>query len=107
MMFGIWGWRQRECWGSASRNRPQIGVRITQGNDEICLVSNQGAAIIFSEDDVRHMGLAAAGVLGIRLEDPASRVVMMEVAKDEGELLLVARGGLAKRTPLSEFPRQR
>ncbi|OGO68334.1 MAG: hypothetical protein A2Z37_10110 [Chloroflexi bacterium RBG_19FT_COMBO_62_14] len=82
-------------------------VRITQGNDEICLVSNQGAAIIFSEDDVRHMGLAAAGVLGIRLEDPASRVVMMEVAKAEGELLLVARGGLAKRTPLSEFPRQR
>jgi DNA gyrase subunit A len=82
-------------------------VRTTQASDEICLVSNYGSAIIFNEDDVRPMGLAAAGVLGIRLDEPTARVVAMDLTRRGSELLLVTRDGLAKRTPLSQFPRQR
>jgi DNA gyrase subunit A len=82
-------------------------VRLTQGDDEICLVSNTGSAIIFSEDDVRPMGLSAAGVLGIRLDEPSARVVAMDITRRGAELLLVTRDGLAKRTPLAQFPRQR
>ena len=82
-------------------------VRVTGGDDEICLVSNYGSAIIFSEADIRPMGLGAAGVIGIRLDEPSARVVAMDVARSGPELLLVTRDGLAKRTPLSQFPRQR
>jgi DNA gyrase subunit A len=82
-------------------------VRLTQGDDEICLVTNYGSAIVFSEKDVRPMGLAAAGVLGIRLDEPSARVVAMDVTRRGPELLLVTRDGLAKRTPLDQFPRQR
>ncbi len=86
----------------------QLGwVRLTQGDDEICLVSNYGSAIIFSEEDVRPMGLGAAGVLGIRLDEPSARVVAMDVTRRGPELLLITRDGLAKRTPLAQFPRQR
>jgi DNA gyrase subunit A len=82
-------------------------IRLTQGDDEICLISNYGSAIIFSEEDVRPMGLGAAGVLGIRLDEPSARVVSMDVTRRGPELLLVTRDGLAKRTPLAQFPRQR
>ena len=81
-------------------------VRLTGGKDDLLLVSSAGMAIRFSEDDVRPMGLAAAGVMGMRLEEEAARVVSMEVPRSSGELLVVTERGLAKRTPLSQFPRQ-
>jgi DNA gyrase subunit A len=82
-------------------------VSLTQGDDEICLVSNHGSAIIFNEDDVRPMGLSAAGVLGIRMDEPSARVVAMDLTRRGSELMLLSRDGLGKRTALSQFPRQR
>jgi DNA gyrase subunit A len=80
-------------------------VRLTHGEDEVILVSEQGQALRISEGDVRAMGRAAAGVAGIKL-GKGDKVASMEVVQPEGELLVVTKGGYGKRTPLSEYPRK-
>ncbi|WP_088188657.1 DNA gyrase subunit A [Desulfosporosinus sp. FKA] len=79
-----------------------IGVKLTQGLDDILLATRQGIAIRFPEDEVRYMGRTARGVKGIKLED-TDEVVGMEVIGDEGELLTMSENGFAKRTDLKEF----
>ena len=69
------------------------------------LVIASGMAIRFKEDDVRPMGLVAAGVNGIKLEDK-DEVVGMEVLPAEGEIFLLASDGKAKRVDEKEFPKQ-
>jgi len=79
-----------------------IGVKITQGLDDILLATKNGIAIRFAESDVRYMGRTARGVKGIRLE-ANDEVVGMDVIGDEGELLSMSVNGFAKRTNLKEF----
>ncbi|GAB6153449.1 DNA gyrase subunit A [Desulfosporosinus burensis] len=79
-----------------------IGVKLTQGLDDILLATKNGIAIRFPESDVRYMGRTARGVKGIRLEENDS-VVGMDVIGDEGELLTMSENGFAKRTNLKEF----
>jgi DNA gyrase subunit A len=81
-------------------------VQLTQGADDICMITNQGMAIRFSEADVRPMGFAAAGVYGIRLDEEGSRVVGMGLATRHKEVLLISSTGWAKRTALNKFPKQ-
>ena len=78
-------------------------VRLTHGNDDIILVTEQGQALRFSEQDVRSMGRAASGVNGIRLRK-GDYVTSMEVVESGGELLVVTSKGYGKRTPLDEYP---
>jgi DNA gyrase subunit A len=78
-------------------------ARLTRGSDEIILVTEQGQALRFTEEEVRPMGRSAGGVAGIRLED-GDRVASMEVVEPEGDLVLVTDQGYGKRTPLSEYP---
>ncbi|HSB90465.1 MAG TPA: DNA topoisomerase (ATP-hydrolyzing) [Anaerolineales bacterium] len=80
-------------------------VRWSPGKDNLVLVSSGGLAIRFSEEEVRPVGLQAAGVLGMRLESK-ERLVGADLEKQGGEVLLVAANGLAKRTPVKEFPVQ-
>ncbi|KJR47647.1 DNA gyrase subunit A [Desulfosporosinus sp. I2] len=79
-----------------------IGVKLTQGLDDILLATKNGIAIRFPESDVRYMGRTARGVKGIKLEENDS-VVGMDVIGDEGELLTMSENGFAKRTNLKEF----
>ncbi|HZK83970.1 MAG TPA: DNA gyrase subunit A [Desulfosporosinus sp.] len=79
-----------------------IGVKLTQGLDDILLATRNGIAIRFAESDVRYMGRTARGVKGIRLEG-SDEVVGMDVIGDEGELLTMSVKGFAKRTNLKEF----
>ena len=79
-----------------------IGVKLTQGLDDILLATKNGLAIRFPESDVRYMGRTARGVKGIRLE-ANDEVVGMDVIGDEGELLTMSVNGFAKRTNLKEF----
>ncbi len=81
-------------------------VQLTQGEDDICMVTSQGMAISFSEADVRPMGLAATGVYGIRLDEEDARVVGMGLATRYKDVLLISSTGWAKRTALNKFPRQ-
>ncbi|MCL4561453.1 MAG: DNA gyrase subunit A [Chloroflexi bacterium] len=78
-------------------------VRLTNGKDEVILVTQQGQALRYSEDKVRPMGRTAAGVNGIRFKKD-DRLAGMEVVEEGGELLLVTANGFGKRTPLKEYP---
>ncbi|HNT23930.1 MAG TPA: DNA gyrase subunit A [Anaerolineales bacterium] len=80
-------------------------VRLTSGKDEVLLVTADGMAIRFSEEDVRPMGLVAAGVGGIKL-GARDEIVGMELIPKRGEVLLVASDGKAKRVPAEQFPQQ-
>jgi DNA gyrase subunit A len=78
-------------------------ARLTNGEDEIILVTEQGQALRFSEAAVRSMGRAASGVIGIGLAQ-SDHVASMEVVEEDGELLVVTTAGYGKCTPLSEYP---
>jgi DNA gyrase subunit A len=72
---------------------------------EILLVTAQGMAIRFKEDDVRPMGLVAAGVNGMKLDDK-DEVVGVEILPTEGEIFLLTNEGKAKRVDEKDFPTQ-
>ena len=81
-----------------------IGVAITDGAREIILVSSDGKAIRFHEEEVRPMGRDAAGVRGIRLGEGEELIALIVVA--DGAVLTASAAGYGKRTPVEEFPRQ-
>ena len=81
-------------------------VALTGGKKkDILLVTMLGMAIRFSEEDVRPMGLMAAGVNGIKLDDK-DELVGMEILPTDGEVFLLASDGKAKRIEQKEFPSQ-
>lgn len=78
-------------------------ARITSGNDDIILVTAQGKAVRFNENEVRAMGRQAAGVSGVRLSKN-DQLAGMEVVQPNADLLVVTERGFGKRTALSEYP---
>jgi DNA gyrase subunit A len=70
------------------------------------MVSRDGMSIRFSEEDVRPMGRAAAGVRGMRLKNDDDGVVSCDVAREGEVMLFVSSSGHGKRTALDEFNRQ-
>ena len=82
-----------------------IGASVTNGANDIVLVSNGGKAVWFDESAVRSMGRNARGVRGMKLPEK-QQVLSLLVAKSESESVLVAtENGYGKRTQLSEFRR--
>ncbi|MEO5969859.1 MAG: DNA gyrase subunit A [Bdellovibrionia bacterium] len=84
-----------------------VGARVTQGNNDIFLSTKDGMSIRFKEQDVRPMGRAARGVIGMNLIDD-DRVVAMEVLDpSEGsgkvEILTISENGYGKRTPVGDY----
>jgi len=77
----------------------------TQGGQDLVLVTAQGKAIRFSEEDVRPMGRGAGGVNAIRLAEE-DMVAAADIARPESELVVVTRDGYGKRTPISEYAAQ-
>ncbi len=83
-----------------------LSVSLTDNKKkEILLVTAQGMAIRFKEDDVRPMGLVAAGVNGMKLDDK-DEVIGAEILPSNGEILLLTNDGKAKRVEEKEFPTQ-
>lgn len=80
-------------------------LQITNGQNEMLLVSQSGMAIRFSEEEVRPMGLVAAGVMGIKLAQ-GDLLAGMEILPKPGEILLVTSYGKAKRLTSNQFPVQ-
>jgi DNA gyrase subunit A len=80
-----------------------IDVLLTNGKDEIILVSRNGQAIRFKEALVRPMGRATAGVIGMRLGQ-GDEVIAIGPASAGEELISVTQQGYGKRTPLKEYP---
>jgi DNA gyrase subunit A len=80
-----------------------VGVRLSDGNDDLLMVSRSGQAIRFHEKDVRAMGRPASGVQGMRLRS-GDEVIAVDIAKDDTELLVVTENGYGKRTRLADYP---
>ena len=80
-----------------------IGVRLTDGGDDVLMVSRNGQAVRFSEGDVRPMGRVASGVAGMRLRK-GDEVIAVEIARDDQDLLVVTENGFGKRTRMEEYP---
>ena len=82
-----------------------IDVRLTDGQDNVVLVTEKGLCITFDEKDVRPVGRSAQGVLGIRLDED-DNVIGMEsiVSNNKGvTLLAITENGFGKRTELDEY----
>jgi DNA gyrase subunit A len=82
-----------------------VRVIETSGSDDIFMVSRKGLTIRFSENEVRPMGRAAAGVRGMRLR-AGDELVSVDVARDDTAILLLTESGYGKRTQLDRFNRQ-
>jgi DNA gyrase subunit A len=80
-----------------------IGVRLTDGEDDVLMVSRNGQAVRFREKDVRAMGRDATGVAGMKLRK-GDEVIAVEIAHDEQDLLVVTENGFGKRTRVQEYP---
>jgi DNA gyrase subunit A len=83
-----------------------VAVRRTSGEDDILMVSRSGQAARFHESQVRPMGRATGGIKGMNVSRPGNRVIAMDVARDDQELLVVTENGYGKRTALSDYPRK-
>jgi DNA gyrase subunit A len=80
-----------------------VGVRLTDGDDDVLLVSRNGSAVRFSERDVRSMGRDTTGVAGMKLRS-GDEVISVEIARDDQDLLVVTENGFGKRTRIAEYP---
>ncbi|NLA80814.1 MAG: hypothetical protein GX853_08760 [Chloroflexi bacterium] len=82
-----------------------LTVLLTKGGQDILITTATGMSIRFNEEDVRSMGLVAAGVNAIKLKDN-DYVVGASVIEDKDEVAFITRLGLAKRVVADEFPTQ-
>ena len=81
-----------------------IDVRLTDGEDNVVLVTKQGLCITFSERDVRPIGRVSQGVIGIRLDEEDSVIGMESIIQgSKSTLLAITENGFGKRTELDEY----
>ena len=83
-----------------------VAVRRTSGDDDILVVSRSGQAARFHESQIRPMGRDTSGMKGMNVSRPGNRVLAMDVASDDQELLVLTENGYGKRTALSDYPRK-
>ena len=82
-----------------------IGASITDGRHDVMLFSDGGKAVRFDENDVRPMGRAARGVIGMKLAK-GKKLISLLVAEDENDFVLTAtENGFGKRTSITEYTR--
>jgi DNA gyrase subunit A len=82
-----------------------IGVRVTNGEQDIFLTTRRGKSIRFNESELRGMGRVSSGNIGVRMEG-ADEVVGMESLQDGATILTVTENGYGKRTRTEEYRRQ-
>jgi DNA gyrase subunit A len=82
-----------------------IGVRLTNGRDDIILVSKDGQAIRFAESSARPMGRQTGGVIGMRLRTK-DEVIAMALAGGGQDLVTLSETGYGKRTSVKEYPKK-
>jgi DNA gyrase subunit A len=82
-----------------------VSLRLSDGNKDIFLATRRGMAIRFSEEDVRPMGLVAAGVNGMKLADN-DQIIGMDILSQQEEIFFLTASGRAKRITSDDFPVQ-
>ena len=85
-------------------NDELIDVRLTDGEDNVVLVTNKGMCITFDEKDVRPMGRTSQGVIGIRVSEDDFVIGMESIIQgSKATLLAITENGFGKRTELDEY----
>ena len=82
-----------------------VGVRLTNGNNEILLANRNGRAVRFDENDVRTMGRVSIGVIGMRLDGGDDEVVGMVCVNDPNveTIMVVSENGYGKRSEVEDY----
>ena len=80
-----------------------IGARLTNGSNDIVLVTSNAQSIRFPETDLRDQGRATRGVRGIKLKTEIDKVVAIEIVAEGAKLLIAGANGLGKRTDFSDY----
>jgi DNA gyrase subunit A len=80
-----------------------IDVKLTNGKDDVFLVSRKGQTIRFKESLARPMGRATAGVIGMRLADD-DEVIELCLTSEGEEMISVSQNGYGKRSRLADYP---
>ena len=81
-------------------------VRVTDGTNNILLVSEGGKVIQFPEDDVRVMGRAAAGVRGMKVADSDALIEGCVVGSQDMYIFTISETGMGKISSLEEYREQ-
>lgn len=79
-----------------------VNVALTHGDNHIMLVSDNGKAVRFHEENVRAMGRTARGVRGMRIHE-GEKIIALIVPEENGHLLIASENGYGKRTDVEEF----
>ena len=79
-----------------------LKVKITRGDADIIMITQNGYAIKFNEKSVRPMGRTASGVRAINLKDD-DIAVCMDIAVKGEEVLVISENGFGKRTPIEQY----
>ena len=77
-------------------------IRMTNGDNEVVISTQQGQAIRFHERDARPMGRVARGVRGIRLR-AGDKVIGMDIVEENSSIFVISEQGYGKRTKISQF----
>jgi len=80
-------------------------IQLSDGKSDLLLAAAGGMAIRFSEQDVRPMGLVAAGVMSMKF-DRGDRIIGATLLPQKGDVFLLASNGRAKRVNPDDFPTQ-
>jgi DNA gyrase subunit A len=80
-----------------------IGAEVTNGANDVVLVSDGGKAVWFDEEDVRAMGRATRGVRGMRLQGKQHVLSLLIADHDKQTVLVATENGYGKRTVLADF----
>ena len=80
-----------------------VGAEVTNGTNDIVLVSDGGKAVWFDEEDVRPMGRATRGVRGMKLQSKQQVLSLLIAEHDQQSVLVATENGYGKRTVLADF----
>jgi DNA gyrase subunit A len=80
-----------------------VAVRRVDPGEEILMISKEGLAVRFAEEDARAMGRDTGGVRGMNISGEGNQVLTMDVARDDQEVLVVTENGFGKRTAVAEY----
>ena len=81
-----------------------VAVRRVDPGEEILMISKEGLAVRFAEEDARAMGRDTGGVRGMNISGEGNEVLTMDVARDDQEVLVVTENGFGKRTAVERVP---
>lgn len=80
-----------------------IGAAITNGEDDVMLMTSAGKSMRFREEDVRPMGRTARGVRGVKMDDGVE-VISLIIPQEGGKILTASENGYGKKTAVDDFP---